>query len=73
MEHAERRVLLLANPAFAPQPYTTTNLQAGLQILQPGDHAAPHRHTVAALRFVMQAGRNDDNDLTGADFRERID
>lgn len=54
MEHAERRVLLLANPAFAPQPYTTTNLQAGLQILQPGDHAAPHRHTVAALRFVMQ-------------------
>jgi len=54
MEDAERRVLLLSHPAFAPHPYTTTNLCAGLQILQPGEHAQVHRHTVAALRFVMQ-------------------
>jgi len=54
MQDAERRVLLLSHPAFAPHPYTTTNLSAGLQILQPGEHAQAHRHTVAALRFVMQ-------------------
>src|SRR5690606_10413321 len=54
MEHAERRVLLLSNPVFEPRPYTTTNLQAGLQILEPGEVAQPHRHTVGALRFVMQ-------------------
>lgn len=54
MDDAERRVLLLGNPAFAPHSYTTTNLQAGLQILEPGEYAAPHRHTVAALRFVME-------------------
>jgi len=54
MQDAERRVLLLSHPAFEPHPYTTTNLSAGLQILQPGEHAQVHRHTVAALRFVMQ-------------------
>lgn len=54
MEHAERRVLLFSHPAFAPHPYATTNLTAGLQILQPGEHAAAHRHTVSALRFVIE-------------------
>lgn len=54
MEDAERRVLLLSNPAFAPNSYTTTNLQAGLQILEPNETAPPHRHTVGALRFVIE-------------------
>lgn len=54
MADAERRVLLLSHPAFAPHPYTTTNLSAGVQILCPGEHADSHRHTVAALRFVME-------------------
>ena len=54
MEDAERRVLLFCHPAFAPDIWTTTNLSAGLQILEPGEHAASHRHTVSALRFVME-------------------
>lgn len=54
MADAERRVLLLAHPAFSPHPYTTSNLTGALQVLQPGEHAEPHRHTVAALRFVME-------------------
>lgn len=54
MADAERRVLLFSHPAFAPNAYTTTNLSGGVQILEPGEHADRHRHTVAALRFVMQ-------------------
>jgi len=54
MQDAERRVLLFSHPAFAPHPHTTTNLSAGLQILLPGEHAQAHRHTVAAVRFVLQ-------------------
>jgi gentisate 1,2-dioxygenase len=52
-EDAERRVLLLTHPAFDGKAATTTNILAGLQILQPGEHAPPHRHTLGALRFVL--------------------
>ncbi|MDS0859511.1 cupin domain-containing protein [Burkholderia pseudomultivorans] len=53
LETAERRVVLFANPAFAPKIVTTTNLQAGFQILEPGESARPHRHSASALRFIM--------------------
>lgn len=52
-EHAERRVLMLVNPAFGGEVATTTNLFGGLQVLEPGESARPHRHTLAALRFIM--------------------
>jgi gentisate 1,2-dioxygenase len=52
-EDAERRVLLLTHPAFAGKAATTTNILAGLQILQPGEHAPAHRHTLGALRFIL--------------------
>ena len=55
MENAERRVLSLANPAFGRDDYfrATSNLNAGLQILMPGERARPHRHSMDALRFVI--------------------
>ena len=53
-KEAERRVLILENPAFAGQARVTQSLFAGLQIIQPGEIAPPHRHTPAALRFVME-------------------
>ncbi len=53
MADAERRVLMLVNPAFGGEVTTTTNLFGGLQILEPGESARPHRHTLAALRFIM--------------------
>ena len=56
MDKAERRVLSLANPAYGRDDYfrATTNLNAGLQILMPGERARPHRHSMDALRFVVE-------------------
>ncbi len=56
MREAERRVLLFSNPDLAPGVSTTMNLQAGLQILAAGESAEPHRHTAAALRFIIAGG-----------------
>lgn len=53
-EVVERRVLSLINPEPTVGNCTTTNLNAGLQILVPGETARPHRHTPNALRFVLQ-------------------
>jgi gentisate 1,2-dioxygenase len=53
MADAERRVLLLTHPGFPGTIFTTPTLSAGLQILNPGESAHAHRHTVAALRLVM--------------------
>ncbi|WP_233809581.1 cupin domain-containing protein [Paraburkholderia sp. HP33-1] len=54
MDDAERRVLLLTNPAFDGMVKTTTNLNAALQILEPGEHAHEHRHRIAAIRLVLE-------------------
>lgn len=54
MEDAERRVLLLSNPALPEFGASTTNLTSGLQTLLPGEVARAHRHTLQAIRFVMQ-------------------
>ncbi len=54
MDDAERRVLLLAHPAFAGAVVTTTNLSAGLQTLLPGEVARAHRHALQAIRFVLE-------------------
>ena len=56
MENAIRRVLMLVNPAFEGRPFTTSNLFAGIQILEPGEAAPPHRHTPSAMRFIMEGG-----------------
>ena len=44
--------MMLVNPAFK-NGFTTTNLNAGIQILEPGEHAIAHRHTLSAMRFVI--------------------
>ncbi|MES2511224.1 MAG: cupin domain-containing protein [Pseudomonadota bacterium] len=56
MADAERRVLLFADPSpSAPNSVATMrNISGGLQTLMPGEIAHAHRHTLAALRFVMQ-------------------
>jgi gentisate 1,2-dioxygenase len=53
---AERRVLILENPALAGQspPRITHSLFAGLQLILPGEIAASHRHTQSALRFIIE-------------------
>ena len=57
VEAIERRVLSLVSPhspEVAGQAGTTLNLNAGLQILKPGETARPHRHSMSALRFVLK-------------------
>ncbi|MCZ8132725.1 MAG: gentisate 1,2-dioxygenase [Steroidobacteraceae bacterium] len=54
VEEAERRVLVLENPAFGGQSRITTSLYAGLQLVLPGERARGHRHTQSALRFVLE-------------------
>ncbi|HEX2273238.1 MAG TPA: cupin domain-containing protein [Acidimicrobiales bacterium] len=53
-EDAERRVLLLRNPGLDPLLATTPTLLAGVQMLLPGEVALAHRHTAAAVRFVVE-------------------
>ncbi len=53
MADAERRVLLFADPASPQSVATMRNISGGLQTLMPGEVAHAHRHTLAALRFVM--------------------
>jgi len=51
---AERRVLVLENPALRGRAAITHTLYAGLQLILPGETAPAHRHSQAALRFVME-------------------
>lgn len=50
---AERRVLILENPALRGQSCITPSLYAGLQLILPGEIAPAHRHTQTALRLVL--------------------
>jgi len=53
-EQAERRVLILENPALAGSSAVTPSLYAGLQLILPGEVAPCHRHSQCALRFVLE-------------------
>lgn len=53
-EEAERRVLVLENPAFTGTSRTTSTLYAGLQLIMPGESAPAHRHTPSALRLMIE-------------------
>jgi gentisate 1,2-dioxygenase len=50
---AERRVLILENPALPGQSRITQTLYAGLQLILPREIAPAHRHAQNALRFIM--------------------
>lgn len=51
---AERRVLVLENPALRGQSRVSDGLFAGLQIILPGETAPAHRHVASALRFIIE-------------------
>jgi gentisate 1,2-dioxygenase len=53
-KEAERRVLILENPALVGSSQITQSLYAGLQLIMPGEVAPAHRHTQSALRFVVE-------------------
>lgn len=53
-KEAERRVLILENPALRNRSCITQTLYAGLQLLLPGETARSHRHTQSALRLILE-------------------
>lgn len=52
----DRRVLALSNPGLGGAPFATNSLWAATQFLGPGEAAPAHRHSPAALRFVLDGG-----------------
>jgi gentisate 1,2-dioxygenase len=50
----DRRVLACANPGLDGAPYAVSTLWAAVQYLGPHEVAPAHRHTPAALRFVLE-------------------
>jgi gentisate 1,2-dioxygenase len=53
-KEAQRRVLILENPGLDNSHRATESLFAGLQLLLPGEIAPAHRHSPAALRFLIE-------------------
>ena len=52
-EEANRRVLILENPALRGQSKATNTMFAGVQMILPGEIAPAHRHVSSAIRFVL--------------------
>ena len=55
---AERRNLIMVNPAPGNTYATTRNIVAAYQMIQPSETARSHRHTPAALRLVLDAAND---------------
>ncbi|MGZ9257774.1 MAG: cupin domain-containing protein [Candidatus Binatia bacterium] len=55
LENSERRVVRLVNPGLdRNHAFATHTIQVSFQYVKPGENARAHRHTPAALRFVVQ-------------------
>ncbi|MSP40841.1 MAG: cupin domain-containing protein [Deltaproteobacteria bacterium] len=55
LENSERRVVRLVNPGLDKKNgFATHTIQVSFQYVKPGENARAHRHTPAALRFVIQ-------------------
>ena len=50
----ERRVIRLVNPGMAENEMTSHTMLLSFQLIQPGEVAPAHRHTMAAIRFILQ-------------------
>lgn len=52
---SERRVIYLQNPSLPDKVgYATNTLYTGIQLLLPGEVAPSHRHSQAAIRFIIE-------------------
>ncbi|MBM4298176.1 MAG: cupin domain-containing protein [Deltaproteobacteria bacterium] len=57
LENSQRRVVRLVNPGLDQRnAFATHTIQVSFQYVKPGENARAHRHTPAALRFVVQGG-----------------
>jgi gentisate 1,2-dioxygenase len=51
---SERRYIRLVNPGLGDRKLTAHTMLFGFQLIQPGEVAPAHRHTMTAFRFVLQ-------------------
>ena len=51
---AKRRTVQLVNPALTDRKATSRTVQMSIQLVKPGERAECHRHSMAALRFVVE-------------------
>src|SRR5581483_4473503 len=51
---AQRRVVTLNNPSVTPSQSATHMLSGNVQMVLPGEIAPSHRHTNAAIRFIIR-------------------
>ena len=54
-KEGERRVLILENPGLPGASQITGSLYAGLQLVLPGEITPTHRHTMSAIRFILES------------------
>ncbi len=57
----ERRVLAFINPGLGGKYAATHTLWGAVQIVLPGEIAPCHRHTAAAIRFIIEGDRSFTN------------
>jgi gentisate 1,2-dioxygenase len=50
----ERRTIRLVNPGLKETEMTSHTMLLAFQLIQPGEVAPAHRHTMAAIRFILQ-------------------
>jgi mannose-6-phosphate isomerase-like protein (cupin superfamily) len=50
----ERRTIRLVNPGLEQTEMTSHTMLFAFQLIQPGEFAPAHRHTMAAIRFILQ-------------------
>jgi gentisate 1,2-dioxygenase len=50
----ERRVIRLVNPGMAETEMTSHTILMSFQLIQPGEVAPAHRHTMSAFRFILE-------------------
>lgn len=51
---AKRRTVQLVNPALTDRKATSRTIQMSIQLVKPDERAECHRHSSAALRFVVE-------------------
>ncbi len=68
-EAAKRRTVNLVNPSITDFKSTSRTLQMSVQLVKPGENAECHRHTAAALRFVVES---DGTGYTNVDGEQMI-
>lgn len=66
---ANRRTVQLVNPAITNLKSTTRTLQMSIQLVKPGEDAECHRHSAAALRFIVES---DGTSYTNVDGEQML-